>query len=100
MTLSVLFVMRELMFIVFLLNFTPYVMEYTTPRTVATILGFTTAINGLVRFTAVPLSGLLIDAFGRDYRLPLWGGYLGVIVCIIALLAMRPPEKVRGMLEG
>lgn len=86
-------------FNVFRFNFMPYVMEYTTHRNVGTILGFTTAVNGLVRFTTVPLYGLLVDAFGRNYKLPLWGGYVGAIVCIIALLMMRPPEKVREAME-
>jgi hypothetical protein len=41
---------------------------------------------------------LLVDIFGRNYKLPLYGGYLGAVVCIIALLMMRPPEKVSHLL--
>jgi len=86
-------------FNLFRLNFMPLVMEYTTAQNVGTIMGFTNAVNGMARFTMVPLAGLLVDLSGHNYRLPLYGGYLGAVVCIIALLLMRPPEKVRGMLE-
>jgi len=93
------FAAQQFAFVVFRLNFFPYIMEYTTPRNVGTILGFTTAVNGMVRFTMVPLFGLLVDVFGKNYRLPLWGGYVGVAVCVAALVAMRPPEKVRVLIE-
>jgi hypothetical protein len=56
-------------------------------------------VNGIVRFTMVPLFGFLVDAMGKDYRLPLWGGYVGVAVCVVCLLAMRPPEKVRHLID-
>jgi MFS family permease len=95
---AVFFAMQILAFVVFRLNFMPYVMEYTTPSSVGTIMGFTNAVNGLVRFTMIPLAGLVVDLSGKNYRLPLAGGYLGALVCIIALLAMRPPEKVRHLL--
>jgi maltose/moltooligosaccharide transporter len=95
---AIFFCAQILAFNVFRLNFMPYVMEYTTHKNVGTILGFTTAVNGLVRFTLVPLAGLLVDIFGRNYKLPLYGGYLGAVVCIIALLMMRPPEKVSHLL--
>ena len=97
---GIFFAAQILAFNVFRFNFMPYVMQYTTPKNVGTILGFTTAVNGMVRFTMVPLAGLLVDVFHKNYRLPLYGGYLGAVVCIIALLMMRPPEKVRHLLEG
>jgi len=99
------FVMREVMFIIYRMNFTPLVMEYTTPRNVATVMGFTTAVNGMVRFTMIPLAGLLVDsgilaAPGTvNFRLPLLGGYLGIAVCVVCLLMMRAPEKVCEQLE-
>jgi MFS family permease len=96
---GIFFALREFMFIVYQLNFIPLIIDYTTPRNVATILGFTTAVNGLVRFTMTPFAGLLVDVFGKNYKLPLWGGYLGVIVCFAAFMAMRPPEKVRHLLD-
>ena len=86
--------MQSFCFNLFRMNFIPYVMLYTTPRNVATIFGFTSVMNGLVRFTMIPLAGFLIGLTG-NYRIPLWGGYIGVIACIAAILAMRPPEKVR-----
>lgn len=97
---AIFFVAQIIAFNIFRLNFMPYVMEYTTPKNVGTILGFTNAVNGLIRFTMLPLAGILVDHFGKNYRLPLYGGYLGAVVCIIALLMMRPPEKVRHLLEG
>lgn len=98
--LAVYFAMETFTFKFLRLNFMPYVMEYTTPRNVGTILGFTTAINGMVRFTMIPLAGWLVDLAGKNYLLPLWGGYLGIAVCVGALLAMRPPEKVRHLVEA
>lgn len=95
---AIFFGAQILAFNVFRFNFMPYVMEYTTHKNVGTILGFTTAVNGLVRFTMLPLAGLLVDAMGKNYKLPLYGGYVGAVVCIIALLMMRPPEKVRHLL--
>jgi len=95
---AIFFAAQILAFNVFRLNFMPYVMEYTTHKNVGTILGFTTAVNGLVRFTLVPLAGVLVDIFGKNYKLPLYGGYLGAVVCIIALLMMRPPEKVKHLI--
>ena len=95
---AIFFAAQILAFNVFRLNFMPLVMEYTTPKNVGTILGFTNAVNGLIRFTMLPLAGLLVDHFGKNYRLPLYGGYLGAVVCIIALLMMRPPEKVKHLL--
>lgn len=97
---AIFFSLQIIAFLVFRLNFMPYVMEYTTPKNCGTILGFTNAANGLVRFTTLPLAGLLVDLTGRNYKLPLWGGYLGALVCIAALLMMRPPEQVRHLLEG
>ena len=97
---AIFFSMQILAFVVFRLNFMPLVMEYTTPKNVGTIMGFTNAVNGMVRFTALPLVGWIVDATHGSCRLPLWGGYLGAIVCIIALLMMRPPEKVRHLLEA
>lgn len=94
------FAAQQFAFAIFRLNFIPYVIEYTTPKSVGTILGFTNAVNGIVRFTMVPLFGLLVDAMGKDYRLPLWGGYVGVAVCVGCLLAMRPPEKVRHLIDA
>jgi hypothetical protein len=41
-----------------------------------------------------------ISASVKPTVLRLYGGYLGAVVCIIALLLMRPPEKVRHLLEG
>ena len=95
---AIFFGAQILAFNVFRLNFMPYVMEYTTHKDAGTILGFTTAVNGLVRFTMLPLAGLLVDALGKNYKLPLYGGYVGAVVCIIALLMMRPPEKVKHLL--
>ncbi len=97
---AIFFGAQILAFNVFRFNFMPYVMEYTTHKNVGTILGFTTAVNGLVRFTMVPLFGLLVDLFHKNYKLPLYGGYIGAVVCIIALLMMRPPEEVRHLLES
>lgn len=96
---AIFFSMQILAFVVFRLNFMPLVMEYTTPKNVGTIMGFTNAVNGMVRFTALPLVGWIVDATHGSCRLPLWGGYLGAIACIVALLMMRPPEKVRHLLE-
>jgi hypothetical protein len=49
----------------------------------------------------VPLFGFLVDIFDKNYKLPLYGGYVGAIVCIIALLMMRPPEKAMAeMVDG
>jgi len=95
---AIFFAAQIIAFNVFRLNFMPYVMEYTTPKNVGTILGFTNGVNGLIRFTMLPLAGLLVDLAGKNYRLPLYGGYIGAIACIIALLMMRPPEKVRHLL--
>jgi len=97
---AVFFALQTFTFNIFRLNFIPYVIEYTTPRCVGTILGFTQAVNGLVRFTMIPLAGILVDLAGKNYRLPLWGGYLGIVVCIAALTAMRPPEKVRHLINS
>lgn len=97
--LAIFFAMEAFLYKVFKLNFIPFVMEYTTPQNVGTILGFTNAVNGLVRFTTLPLAGLLVDLAGKNYRLPMWGGYLGVAVCVMALLAMRPSEKIRHLIE-
>lgn len=98
---AIFFGAQILAFNVFRFNFMPYVMEYTTHKNVGTILGFTTAANGLVRFTMVPLMGLLVDVCHKNYKLPLYGGYVGAVVCIIALLMMRPPEKaLEGMVDG
>lgn len=94
------FAAQQFAFAVFRLNFSPYITEYTTPRSVGTIFGVTNAVNGIVRWTMVPLFGWLVDATGRDYRLPLWGGYIGVAVCVLCLLAMRPPEKVRHLIDA
>ncbi len=96
---AIFFSMQILAFVVFRLNFMPLVMEYTTPQNVGTILGFTNAVNGMVRFTSLPLAGWIIDVTHGSCRLPLWGGYVGAIACIIALLMMRPPEKVRHLLD-
>jgi len=93
------FAAQQIAFAVFRLNFIPYVMEYTTPKSVGTILGFTNSVNGIVRFFAVWMFGCLIDIFGKNYRLPLYGAYVGIIVCIICVMAMRPPEKVRRLLD-
>jgi len=93
------FAAQQFAFAIFRLNFSPYVTEYTTPRCVGTIFGVVNAVNGIVRFTMVPLFGLLVDMMGKNYRLPLWGGYVGVAVCVVCLLMMRPPEKVRHLLE-
>ncbi len=100
---AIFFAAQIVAFNVFRFNFMPYVMEYTTHKNVGTILGFTTAVNGLVRFTMLPLFGLLVDLSGKNYKLPLYGGYVGAVVCIIALLMMRPPEKAmagEGMADG
>ena len=91
---AVFFAMQQFAFSVFRLNFFPLIMEYTTPENVATILGFTTAVNGMVRFTMIPLAGLLVDLAGKNYSLPLWGGYLGAAVCVAAFALMRPAETV------
>ncbi|MBP6964500.1 MAG: MFS transporter [Armatimonadetes bacterium] len=96
---AIFFSMQILAFIVFRLNFMPLVMEYTTPQNVGTIMGFTNAVNGMVRFTALPLVGWIVDATHGSCRLPLWGGYVGAAVCIIALVMMRPPEMVKHLLE-
>ena len=93
------FAAQQFAFAIFRLNFSPYITEYTTPRSVGTIFGVTNAVNGIVRWTMVPLFGWLVDAMGRDYRLPLWGGYVGVFVCVACLLAMRPPERVWHLID-
>lgn len=93
------FAAQQFAFSIFRLNFSPYVNEYTTPRSVGTIFGVTNAVNGIVRFTMVPLFGIFVDLAGRDYRLPLWGGYVGVAVCLLCLCMMRPPEMVRHLLD-
>lgn len=41
-----------------------------------------------------------MDLAGKNYRLPLWGGYVGVAVCVGCLLMMRPPEKVRHLIDA
>lgn len=98
---AIFFGAHVLAFNIFRLNFMPYVMEYTNKENVATILGFTTAVNGVVRFTTVPLLGLLVDLCGKNYKLPLYAGYIGAVVCVIALLAMRPPSNaMEGMADG
>lgn len=94
------FAAQQLAFAIFRLNFIPYITEYTTPRSVGTIFGVVNAMNGVVRFTMVPLWGVLVDLAGKDYRLPLWGGYVGVAVCVICLAMMRPPEKVRHLIDA
>ncbi len=96
---AIFFALRELMFNIYRMNFYPLVLEYTTPKNGATILGFTTAMNGVVRFTMIPLAGFLVDHFGRNYRIPLIGGYLGVAVCLIAFLMMRPVSHVRSLID-
>lgn len=94
------FAAQQVAFAIFRLNFSPYITQYTTPRSVGTIFGVTSAVNGIVRFTMVPLFGILVDMMGKNYRLPLWGGYVGVAVCVICLAMMRPPEKVRHLLDA
>ncbi len=86
-------------FSIFRLNFIPYAIEYTTPKSVGTVMGVTWAVNGIARFALVPFFGLLVDLAGKNYRLPLWGGYVGIAVCIACLLAMRPPDKVRHLID-
>ncbi len=88
------FAAQQFAFAIFRLNFIPYITEYTTPRSVGTIFGVVNAMNGVVRFTMVPLWGLFVDLMGKNYRLPLWGGYVAIAVCVLCLAAMRPPEKV------
>lgn len=97
---TIFFIMREVMFITYRTNFQPLVMEYTNSKNVASVFGVTTAVNGVIRFTMLPLFGLLVDVFNKNYRLPLLGGYIGVIVCVFALLAMRPPEKIRHLIDA
>jgi len=94
------FAAQQFAFAIFRLNFIPYITEYTTPRSVGTIFGVTNAVNGIVRFTMVPLFGLLVDLTGKDYRLPLWGGYMAVIICVVCLAMMRPPENVRHLIDA
>jgi MFS family permease len=94
------FAAQQFAFAFFRLNFNPYIMEYTTPRSVGTIFGVTNAVNGIVRFTMIPLFGWLVDLMGKNYRLPLWGGYVGVVACVICLAMMRPPEKVRHLIDA
>lgn len=94
------FAAQQFAFAIFRLNFIPYITEYTTPRSVGTIFGVVNAVNGVVRFTMVPLFGILVDLMGKNYRLPLWGGYVGIAVCVVCLAMMRPPEKVRHLIDA
>jgi MFS family permease len=94
------FAAQQFAFAVFRLNFSPYITEYTTPRSVGTIFGVVNAVNGVVRIIMVLLAGVLIDLMGKNYRLPLWGGYVGVAVCVVCLAMMRPPEKVRHLIDA
>jgi MFS family permease len=96
---AVFFGSQVVAFMVFRMNFMPYLMEYTTPKNVGTILGFSNFVNGVVRFTTMPLTGLLISLSRNNCRIPLYGIYLSAVVCIIALLMMRPPEKVKHLVE-
>ena len=91
---AIFFALRELMFNVYRMNFYPLVMEYTTPQNAATIIGFTTATNGAERFTALPLLGKMVDVCGGNYFLPFYASYVGVAVCVLAFLVMRPASKV------
>lgn len=94
------FAAQQFAFSIFRLNFSPYITEYTTPRCVGTVFGVANSVNGIIRTVMVLISGVLIDLMGKNYRLPLWGGYVGVVVCVICLLMMRPPEKVRHLLDA
>ena len=98
--LAIFFGAQVIAFMVFRTNFMPYLMEYTTPKNVATILGFSSFISGAVRFTIMPLMGLLIALTHNNYRVPFYGIYVSAIVCMIALMMMRPPEKVKHLVEG
>jgi len=86
-------------FMIFRMNFTPYLMEYTTPKNVGTILGFSKFVDGLVKFTTLPLTGFLIAVSHNNYRIPLYGICVSSVVCMIALAMMRPPEQVKHLIE-
>lgn len=97
---AIFYAMQQGVFNTYRLSFLPLVLEYTTPKNAGTVMGVTTMMNGLVRFTMYPLMGLLVDAAGKNYRLPLLGGYVGVAVCVTCFLLMRPAEAVRSEIEA
>ncbi len=92
--LAIFFASHVLGFLVLRLNFVPLVMEYTSPKNVGTIMGFSSAVSGISRMIVIPLFWFLIGVFHNNYRLPFYATYVGAIACIIALLMMRPAEQV------
>ena len=87
-------------FMIFRMNFTPYMMEYTTPKNVGTIMGFSNMVNGVARTAMMPLMGFLIHFTHNNYRIPMYGLYVSAVACMIALIMMRPPEAVKHLVEG
>lgn len=86
-------------FMIFRMNFTPYLMQYTTPKNVGTVMGFSSLVNGVARSTMMPLMGLLIHMNHNNYRIPMYGLYVSAVVCMIALIMMRSPEEVKHLVE-
>ncbi|MCX6376682.1 MAG: MFS transporter [Armatimonadetes bacterium] len=97
--LAIFFGSQVVAFMVFRMNFMPYLMQYTTPKNVGTILGFSNLMSGVGRAIMMPLMGFLIFASHNNYRIPLYGVYVSAVVIVIALAMMRPPEKIRHLVE-
>jgi hypothetical protein len=87
-------------FMIFRINFTPYLMEYTTPKNIGTVMGFSSLVNGVARTVMMPLMGFLIHFTHNNYRIPMYGLYVSAVVCMMALVMMRSPEAVKHLVEG
>ncbi len=98
MDMAIFFGSLVIAFMAFRTNFTPYLMEYTTPKNVGTILGFSSLVGAAGSSSMFALIGWMIRAM-HNYRIPLYGLYLSAVVCMIALMMMRAPEQVKHLVE-